>query len=246
MNILITSGGTKIKIDRVRHIGNMSSGTFGAKIALECLKRGHTVMFFKAKGSKGPLGCIIEDTDSVWDAIKKVGKAVYYKIRYDRQLVIQEYTDFDSYRDFVMSIGLHYRFDAVVLAAAVSDYGVDNYVDGKIRSSEDDMSIQLKKLPKIIADAKKVFGKAKIVGFKLLVDSTETDLIQAAIDSVDQNNCAFVVANDLRDIQNSNHIIRLVFPEMIGDGRRCIETYKTIRGDNLALEVVKGIEHVCA
>jgi len=246
MHILITSGGTKVKIDRVRHIGNMSSGTFGAKIALECLKRGHSVLFFKAKGSKGPLGCIIDDTDTAWDAIKKVVKTVYYKIRYGRHLAVKEYSDFDSYRNGIVTFSVHYDFDAVVLAAAVSDYGVDNYVDGKIRSSDDDMTIRLKKLPKIIADAKKMFGKAKIVGFKLLVDSIETDLIQAAIDSVDKNNCAFVVANDLRDIQNSDHQVRLVFPEMIGDGRRCIETYKTGRGDNLALEVTKAIEVVCA
>ncbi len=41
MKILITSGGTKIKTDSVRHIGNMSSGAFGAKIALEALKANH-------------------------------------------------------------------------------------------------------------------------------------------------------------------------------------------------------------
>ena len=35
MKILITSGGTKVKIDQVRHIGNMSKGTFGSKIAEE-------------------------------------------------------------------------------------------------------------------------------------------------------------------------------------------------------------------
>ena len=33
MNILVTSGGTKIPIDRVRSITNMSRGTFGSRIA---------------------------------------------------------------------------------------------------------------------------------------------------------------------------------------------------------------------
>ena len=32
-NILITSGGTKVKIDMVRNITNMSKGTFGSRIA---------------------------------------------------------------------------------------------------------------------------------------------------------------------------------------------------------------------
>ena len=38
MKVLITSGGTKVPIDTVRHIGNMSSGTFGAKIAFQLLE----------------------------------------------------------------------------------------------------------------------------------------------------------------------------------------------------------------
>jgi phosphopantothenoylcysteine synthetase/decarboxylase len=37
MKILLTSGGTKVKIDRVRHIGNMSHGTFGSAIAKHLL-----------------------------------------------------------------------------------------------------------------------------------------------------------------------------------------------------------------
>ena len=41
MKVLITSGGTKVPIDTVRHIGNMSSGTFGAKIAFQLLELGH-------------------------------------------------------------------------------------------------------------------------------------------------------------------------------------------------------------
>ncbi len=43
MRVLITSGGTKVPIDSVRHIGNMSSGTFGAKIGYEALRAGHNV-----------------------------------------------------------------------------------------------------------------------------------------------------------------------------------------------------------
>lgn len=43
MKILITSGGTKIPLDSVRHIGNMSSGTMGREIALAALEKKHEV-----------------------------------------------------------------------------------------------------------------------------------------------------------------------------------------------------------
>ena len=54
MKILVTSGGTKIPIDRVRDITNMSKGTFGSKIATELLKLNQEVYFLKAKGSRSP------------------------------------------------------------------------------------------------------------------------------------------------------------------------------------------------
>src|ERR1017187_9503744 len=55
INVLATSGGTKVKIDDARHIANMSSGTFGAKIATEFLKIPQVnLTFLKAEGSKSP------------------------------------------------------------------------------------------------------------------------------------------------------------------------------------------------
>ena len=41
MRILITSGGTKVMIDGVRHISNMSKGTFGSAICKSFLEKGH-------------------------------------------------------------------------------------------------------------------------------------------------------------------------------------------------------------
>jgi hypothetical protein len=58
--ILITSGGTKVPIDKIRDITNQSSGTFGSKIATEALKRNHDVTFMRAKGSKSPFSMEID------------------------------------------------------------------------------------------------------------------------------------------------------------------------------------------
>jgi phosphopantothenoylcysteine synthetase/decarboxylase len=103
----------------------------------------------------------------------------------------------------------------IVLAAAVSDYGVENPVDGKIRSN-DMLTIKLKQLPKIIYYIKEWCPKAKVVGFKLLVNSKERDLIDAAKRSINENNCDLIVANDLRDIKENNHKIHLVYNAFMG------------------------------
>jgi phosphopantothenoylcysteine synthetase/decarboxylase len=121
------------------------------------------------------------------------------------------YDNFEDYEHKLFDIIKNKQPDVIVLAAAVSDYGVDNYVDGKIRTSSDEMIIKLKPLPKLISRVREYAPNAFIVGFKLLVDSTEEELKQACIDSMNKNKLDMIVGNDLRDIQHDNHTLTLGF-----------------------------------
>lgn len=209
MKILVTSGGTKVPIDSVRSITNMSSGTFGSKIATELLKLGHQVVFLKAKGSKTPFSI---NTD-VFDPQMRVKMSAIVRLHklYHKQYKEYEYATFDEYDDKLDVIWTE-NPDVIVLAAAVSDYGVENYVEGKIRS-KDELTIHLKPLPKLIAQIKEISPKAKLVGFKLLVDSTTQELLDASFDSINKNGCDMIVANDLADIRNNEHKVHLVWAE---------------------------------
>lgn len=188
MKILVTSGGTKVKIDSVRHIGNMSSGTFGSRIA-QCLALDNSepdVTFLNAKGSKKPM---IQDRNRHKDI---------------------EYEDFYDYAAKLEKLCKQKEsFDIVILAAAVSDYLVENPVEGKIRS-KDELVIKLKPAPKLISKVREWNPTCKLVGFKLLVNSTDEQLIEAARDSIIKNDCDIVIANDLRDIKNNDHTVRIV------------------------------------
>jgi phosphopantothenoylcysteine synthetase/decarboxylase len=99
------------------------------------------------------------------------------------------------------------------------------------------MSIQLKSLPKLISGIKRKCPNTFLVGFKLLVDSTEKELITAAEQSIKQNDCDIILANDLRDIQNDNHTIHVVFK----DKQRGNITLCKNDVENLAQEVVSII-----
>lgn len=180
MRVLITSGGTKIPIDRVRSITNMSKGTFGSQIADEFLhyERGNTIDFLMAKESKRP-----EYTNS------------------RQTLNIHRYETFWEYKVKLYQL-LKLKPDIIILAAAVSDYEVENVIDGKIRSS-DDMIIKLKPLPKLINLVKETCPDAILCGFKLLVNSTKEELIAAAEKSIKDNNCDLVIANDLATIKDT-------------------------------------------
>lgn len=209
MKILVTSGGTKVPIDRVRDITNMSKGTFGAKIATELLTMGHEVHFFKADGSKSPSSITIDIKDgySLGTFPTWHNKTMKLMEKYHENT----YKTFDEYMERLERLIKIQQPNVVVLAAAVSDYGVSNFVDGKLRSG-DDNQIVLKPLPKVINKIKSWMPTTKLVGFKLLVGSSDYKLIEAARTSNAENNCDMVVANDLADIKDNKHRVHLVFP----------------------------------
>jgi hypothetical protein len=99
MNILITSGGTKVPIDRVRHIANMSSGTFGSKIAYESLKADHNVHFFYAKDSKTPFTVRknLLKINTLNDSLREIQNLYNDFIKYYQNYQEITYEDFNSY-----------------------------------------------------------------------------------------------------------------------------------------------------
>ena len=211
MKILITSGGTKVPIDRVRSITNMSRGTFGSRIADAFFDRGlcaffsqdkdaeiEKITFFMAKGSKHPtLQSIHNDT---------------YETGYRPNEYI-EYSTFDEYKEGIERLLKNEHDDIIVVAAAVSDYGVANYYNGKYRSREDDMCIKLVKLPKILPIMRELAPTSVICGFKLLVDSTDAELVAAMKKQVEESGVDLVVGNDLRDIKNDDHRLLIMTTE---------------------------------
>lgn len=233
--ILITSGGTRIPIDRVRHIANMSSGTFGAAIALEALVQGHQVIFLHAAGSKTPFKLSLDLTTMDESTILKKFEQMEQRRKLLPYYRAIEYKSFSDYERLLKEILTQECPDVTILAAAVSDYGTVP-ATGKVRTKEN-MSIQLSPLPKLIQTVHQICPSTKLIGFKLLVDSTDAELIQAAYRSVVGNHCAFVVANDLRDIQDNAHRLLIVSDN---NGQPAIETF-CAKADNLPHVIISKI-----
>lgn len=210
MKVLITSGGTKIPIDSVRDITNMSTGTFGSKIAEECLNNNHSVHFIRAKDSKSPMRFTVDfnKQSSLQDLYDKIPERMDWKSRYTES----EYKTFEQYERCLQFGITGENPDVVVLAAAVSDYHVAKPMNGKFRSN-DMLNIKLESLPKLINKVKGIWSpNVKLVGFKLLVGSIRNELIAAARKSIVENGCDMVVANDLEHIKSNKHKVLLVFP----------------------------------
>jgi phosphopantothenate-cysteine ligase len=81
---------------------------------------------------------------------------------------------------------------------------------GKISSGEDRLVVVLEPTPKIISLFQTLAPRALLVGFKLLDHVSQETLIDAAFSLLEKNRCAFVVANDARDIHEDVHIACLI------------------------------------
>src|SRR3989344_1219353 len=187
MRILVTVGGTIVKIDDVRHIGNFSTGSFPAKIAVAALAKGHEVIYLHAKSTKVP--------------------------GTNRRLKLIAYETYDDYARELKKVLSKTSVAVAFLGAAVSDYGVKQY-KGKIASSKPKLTIHLFRLPKIIKLVKR-WSRAPLfqVGFKLLSGVAEKELIEVAYISGLDNHSDLTIANDLSKIKAGKREVIFVTPE---------------------------------
>lgn len=189
MKILITSGGCKVPIDSVRHIGNFSSGRYGAELANAFMQyeKNH-VLFFRERGSNLPLR---------WTQSG----------RYLTNITEYEYRNYEEYLS-VKDLIKREQPDIIISAAAISDYIVDK-IEGKISSDNDELIIKLRKGEKVIKSFRELAPNSVIVGFKLLV-SPDLNQAKTAVEKVFNSGVDFVVYNDLTELRKGNSTRTLI------------------------------------
>lgn len=86
--------------------------------------------------------------------------------------------------------------DIFVSTAAVSDFEVENKSDLKY-SSDNDLALNLRRLPKILEQVREINSNIFIVGFKAEAGLSEGDLIKKATNKKNQYDVDLMVANDI-------------------------------------------------
>ncbi len=189
LRALVTAGGTREPIDDVRVITNLSRGWFGAAIAKALAERGVATTLL---GSKELLRA---------------------PERLDPRLTL---VPFESYADLAWELERNTgegRPDLLFMAAAVSDY-TPVRADGKLPSSQDELTITLRRTPKLLAGLRARCGEAPfLVGFKLLSGVSRAELVATALRQSRENGLDLTVANDLQDLGPERHPVVLVTPE---------------------------------
>jgi phosphopantothenoylcysteine decarboxylase/phosphopantothenate--cysteine ligase len=210
MRILITSGGTQVPIDGVRFIHNMSTGRFGAQLSREFLERGHSVRLIHAKNAETTFSVNVNlDRENLNQTMRRVFylDELHVKVK-EKYFEVQ----FKTYDDYVRVLKEEIEFfqpDIIILSAAVSDYGV-NTVEGKMDSTAE-ITLKLHKLEKVIDKIRTWAPLAYVVGFKLLVNSTPTEMKKAAEKQLERADVDMVVGNDLAQIRKGNHFLTVFY-----------------------------------
>ena len=202
MKILVTSGGTSEKIDRVRSITNHSSGKLGKIITETLLEAGYEVCLITTLQAVKPVShpnlTIIEIKNTA-DLLQVMKDKVT-----DHQVLIHSMAVSD-YTPVYMA-----GFDEVEASQDLTEFLDKKNQETKISSKEDVQVLFLKKNPKIISLIKEWNPNIHLIGFKLLVDVSQEHLIQIARESLEKNQADLIVANDLTQISSEQHKAYLV------------------------------------
>lgn len=207
MNIVITAGGTSEYIDTVRKITNSGTGRLGAIIA-NALSDDNKIFYIctpkaiRPHLSKNIKIIEIEGTNGLKEAVENI--LTTEKIDwFIHSMAVSDYVV-----DYVSTAAMLNKY---LLCNGVSEENIkynENILNknNKISSDEENIIISLKKAPKIIKIIKEVSPKTKLIGFKLLTGVSLDELLTAAHKLMDANDCDYVIANDLKDISEKEHI----------------------------------------
>jgi phosphopantothenoylcysteine synthetase/decarboxylase len=180
-NVLITSGSTRNPIDAMRHLAAYSSGRTGAMIARYLVDE---------------LGCKVHMLGSP-EACLRVGEGVTTE-------------EFGSTRDLMtrMAEWIGKNPSGVVIhAAAVGDYETEPK-QGKIPSGKGDLSITLKRAPKIIDHIKRWAPNTRLIGFKAAGPNTSAEqLVGIAKKLLERVDADYVFGNVIGSLETTATIV---------------------------------------
>lgn len=163
LKVIVTAGGTREPIDRVRVISNRSSGKMGRAIAREAHRRGARVTVVAANVEESEPG--VE-----WIAVETYAELEEATLRLARQN------------------------DALVMAAAVSDFTPDQVSEGKIRrGGKKELDLKLVATGDILKAARESSPKLFVVGFA----ATHGNPARDARDKLETKGANLMVGNDI-------------------------------------------------
>ena len=225
--ILITAGPTNEYIDEVMKITNMSTGRLGIELSKHFLEEGASVTLIATRSvfrsglferygldNNPNLKSIpIETTMDMYNALEKESRDTYdmvihssavghYKPEFSFRMedlateLAQAVHDGKTTRDEILSI--------------LTDPSCKVNDDTKISSYEPNLTVKLTLTTKLISHLREWYGDSILIGFKLLENVPKEHLMEVAQKLCIKNNMDYIIANDLYDLRQGQHLSFLV------------------------------------
>lgn len=162
MRCIVTAGPTYEPLDNVRRLTNFSTGRLGTELARFLEVRGHEVTLLLGEQATFRDGRKVEIFGTTSDLRERLRNLATEKV------------------------------DAVFHAAAISDFGfgkvwtrtadgeLKEIKSGKFSTREGTLLVELLPTPKVIAELRKWYPTARLIGWKYEVDGTREEVIRAA------------------------------------------------------------------
>lgn len=161
--ILITAGPTVEAIDPVRYITNHSSGKMGYAIANKALLRGADVTLIS-----GP------SNEKAIEGIKVINTTSALSM-------------FEAVKN------VYEDMDIIIMSAAIADYTPECVAENKIKKSDNDMSISLKRTDDILKYLGEHKTKQKLIGFSMETEN----MLENSRKKLSKKNADMICANSL-------------------------------------------------
>jgi phosphopantothenoylcysteine decarboxylase/phosphopantothenate--cysteine ligase len=165
--VVVTAGGTTEDVDPVRALTNRASGKTGRAVARACHVLGADVRLIH--------GDMLGDRPDTH----------YAETTWIESVAELQDATFDAVQNA----------DALISAAAISDYTVDTSSE-KIRSGDEEFTLRLTPTPKLVDAVRDRYPDLPLVGFKAETGGDDAELVERARSLRDRIGAAFVVAND--------------------------------------------------
>jgi phosphopantothenoylcysteine decarboxylase/phosphopantothenate--cysteine ligase len=193
LRVLVTSGGTAEPVDGVRVLTNTSTGRTGALIAGHLARAGHDVFQLRARGSEEAHGCRGES--------------------------FVTFAELDHALSRVLSSA---PFDAIIHAAAVSDFSVEGASFGKLGSDSAPV-LRLRPNPKLVDTlrARSAHPSVRIVAFKLTRSAVGGEAALDAGTLLARSGADLVVQNDLAERRSPDAFPSTLYFADARPTRRC-------------------------
>ena len=268
--IIVTAGPTNERIDAVRHVTNMSTGSLGATIAEKFCYFDHhhpgsvdKVYYLSAKMTHKPkptskihyvnftdaenllkkLASLLTNPDEHIDAVVHAAAVGDYKTRH--AIRAEDLADELANAVMTMPHGIGRHMDEKTVRESI--LGILTHpkyaldANAKISSYEPNLMAAFDRTPKVISGIKKLSPTTQLVAFKLLKGVTKPELFAVASDLRKTNDADYVVANDLADITNERHPAMIIGHDSIAERDAIFIECET--KDEIATTVVDLILH---